>query len=160
MFCHVGNQLGRWPRSGNCQLEVPFRSGTGAQILGTIPLNSTVNLLECNGSGSWCAVEFEGQTGFVSGKYLTETSTDPGQRWPRALGLEGDAFVVLYELQFSSWENFATLDALVAAEFRETKEAAPIFWLIGLRGTTVLDADKHRVVISDIAVTQNGLRRV
>ncbi len=148
------SSLAAGPAQVTANLNLRSAPGTGSKVLGTIPQNSAVNLLECNGSGSWCAVEFEGRTGFVSGKYLTETSDSPDQRWPRAFGLEGDAFVVLYEPQFSDWDSFTTLDALVAAEFRETKDAEPIFGVIGLRGTTVLDAETHTVVISDISVTQ------
>lgn len=136
--------------------NVNFRDapGTGSNVLRSIPENSAVELLECDGSGAWCAVEFEGQTGFVSGKYLMETEAENTARWPRAFGLEGEAFIVLYEPQFSEWADFLKLDALVAAEYRESETAEPIFGVIGLRGDTAQNSQDRTVVVSNLTVTE------
>lgn len=136
--------------------NVNFRDapGTGSNVLGNIPESSTVDLLDCDGSGAWCAVEFEGQTGFVSGKYLMETEGENTSPWPRAFGLEGDAFIVLYEPQFTEWADFLKLDALLAAEYRETETAEPIFGVIGLRGDTAKNSDDRTVVVSNMTVTE------
>ena len=107
--------------------NVNFRTGPGSSnpSLGVLPAGTDVDLLNCDDSGSWCAVEAEGQSGFVSGKYLVSTGEDDdnNSRWPRAFGLSGDSFVVLYEPQYSSWEDFRTLDAVIAAEYRESEDA-------------------------------------
>lgn len=136
--------------------NVNFRTGpsTSNAVIQTIPNSADVELLDCNDSGAWCAVEYEGQTGFVSGKYLIETEGQDTTRWPRSFALDGDSFIVLYEPQVSAWEDFRRLDALVAAEYRETTEAEPIFGVIGLRGDTALSSDDRSVVISNMQVTQ------
>jgi uncharacterized protein YraI len=136
--------------------DVNFRTGPGTSnsIIQTIPESSDVDLLDCNESGSWCAVQFQGKTGFVSGQYLVQTEAEDTARWPRSFALDGDSFIVLYEPQISAWEDFRTIEALVAAEYRESEEAEPIFGVIGLRGDSVLNSDDGTVIVSDMKVTQ------
>jgi len=138
--------------------NVNFRTGPGSSnpSLGVLPAGTDVDLLNCDDSGSWCAVEAEGQSGFVSGKYLVSTGEDDdnNSRWPRAFGLSGDSFVVLYEPQYSSWEDFRTLDAVIAAEYRESEDADPYFGVIGLRTDTARDTENGTVVLSNVEVTQ------
>lgn len=139
--------------------NVNFRVGPGASnaSLGVLQAGTDVNLVNCDDSGSWCAIEVDGQSGFVSGKYLVSSGEEDGSsdaRWPRAFGLSGDSFVVLYEPQFSAWDDFRTLDAVVAAEYRESEDAEPFFGVIGLRTDTARDTENGTVVLTNFEVTQ------
>ncbi|MBL4767598.1 MAG: SH3 domain-containing protein, partial [Rhodobacteraceae bacterium] len=138
--------------------NVNFRTGPGSSnsSLGVLQAGTDVDLINCDDSGSWCAIEVDGQSGFVSGKYLVSSGEDEDStsRWPRAFGLSGESFVVLYEPQFSSWEDFRTLDALVAAEYRDSEDADPYFGVIGLRMDTARDTNNGTVVLSNVEVTQ------
>jgi uncharacterized protein YraI len=137
--------------------NVNFRSGPGVSntSFGVLPAGTDVDLLSCDDSGSWCAIEIDGQSGFVSGKYLVTTGdAEDGTGWPRAFGLEGDAFVVLYEPQFSSWEDFRTLEAVVAAEYRESEDADPFFGVIGLSTDTARDTEAGTVILTNVEVIQ------
>ncbi|MFT5343190.1 MAG: hypothetical protein ACI9BH_002409 [Paracoccaceae bacterium] len=138
--------------------NVNFRSGPGASnsSLGVLQAGTDVDLVNCDDSGSWCAIDVEGQSGFVSGKYLVSSAQDENSssRWPRAFALSGESFVVLYEPQYSSWEDFRTLDAVIAAEYRESEDAEPYFGVIGLRSDTARDTDTGAVVLTEFEVTQ------
>ncbi|MGI9389006.1 MAG: SH3 domain-containing protein [Boseongicola sp.] len=137
--------------------NVNFRQGPGTSYptLGTLSEGSSVEILECTDSGSWCAIEEEGQNGFVSGRYLSEVPGEDQPGWPRAfkVGHEG-SFIVLHEPQFSEWTDFRSLDGVVAAEFHADEEASPIFGVIGLRASTVRDSAKEIIILSDISLTQ------
>ncbi len=52
--------------------NVNFRQGpgTGFGSLGTVPNGSQVELENCDDTGAWCSVSFNGQNGFISGQYL------------------------------------------------------------------------------------------
>lgn len=135
--------------------KVNFRSGpgTGYDSLGTIAADTQLDLGECDAAGGWCAVTYDGKTGFVSGKYLNEADTGrPG--WPRSYTTDKGAEIVLYQPQISSWEHFTDLTALVAAEYKATKDAKPVFGVIGFTGKTMTDQDAGEVVVSDIKTTQ------
>ena len=74
--------------------SVNFREGpgTGFDSLGTIAEGAQVDVKECDDGGTWCAVSFDGQNGFVSGKYLNDA--DPkGLGWPRAFTTDSGATI-------------------------------------------------------------------
>src|SRR5690242_10050339 len=51
--------------------DLNMRSGPGTQygVVGTIPAGETVDVGGC--TGSWCAVNFNGRTGYASANYLS-----------------------------------------------------------------------------------------
>jgi uncharacterized protein YraI len=135
--------------------KVNLRSGPGTsyQSLGMIPEDASVDLAECDDAGGWCAVTYDGKTGFVSGKYVNEEDTGrPG--WPRSYTTDKGAEIVLYQPQVSAWDKFTDLSALVATEYKASKDAKPIFGVIGLTGKTQADPDAGEVVITDIKITE------
>lgn len=134
---------------------VNFREGpgTGYPSMGTIPDGSSIDLAACDAVGGWCAVNFEGKTGFVSGKYINEADSGrPG--WPRSYTTDKGAEIILFQPQISSWSDFRDIDALLAAEYRTTKDAQPVFGVIGISGKTQADTDAGEVVITDINTTE------
>lgn len=56
--------------------NVNFRDGPGTQnaSLGVLSAGTTLDILDCDDGGIWCAVDVNGQTGYVSGNYLQETA--------------------------------------------------------------------------------------
>ncbi len=138
--------------------NVNFRSGPtiSSEKFGVLSEGTEVELLDCNDSGSWCAVALGNQNGFVSGKYLSliEADQESADAWPRSYDVGDGATLVLYEPQFSEWQDFETLQALIAAEFLETAESSPVFGVIGLSGLTTRDIEKREIVVSDVSVTQ------
>ncbi|MGE6782911.1 SH3 domain-containing protein [Ensifer adhaerens] len=73
-------------------VSVSFREGpgTGFGSLGTLAEGGEVDVKECDDAGTWCAASFNGQNGFVSGRYLNDA--DPkGLGWPRAFKNESGA---------------------------------------------------------------------
>jgi hypothetical protein len=141
--------------------SVNFRSGPGMNYssLRTLPAGASVDIGECEGSGSWCAVTVKGQRGFVSGRYLQQSQDRDG--WPRTYEV-GDGRMVLFQPQFTDWTNFKTIEALVAAEYAKAPNSTPVFGVIGLKGATSYDEDAGEIVISDITITQlnfSGLDR-
>ncbi|GAB4513688.1 MAG: hypothetical protein Tsb0019_11180 [Roseibium sp.] len=136
--------------------NVNFRQGpgTGFGSLGTIPGGTPVELENCDDSGAWCSVNYSGQNGFISGKYLQLTEAEETTGWPRSFRTDAGATLVLYQPQFTEWENFQTLKALVAAEYLRDENAKPVFGVIGLSGRTVADTEAGEVDVSDIQVTR------
>lgn len=135
--------------------QVNFRSGPGTSFAsqGMIPDGAQVDLAQCDTAGGWCSVTYRGKQGFVSGKYLNAADDErPG--WPRSFTTPGGAEVTLYQPQVSEWKDFTNLKALVATEYKATKDAKPVFGVIGLEGRTSLDRDAGEVVLSDIKATQ------
>jgi uncharacterized protein YraI len=134
--------------------NVNFRSGpgTGFTSLGTLPQGTDVDLGDCNDSGSWCAVTVNGKSGFVSGQYVSETE-DP-DAWPRAYTTDSGASIVLHQPQITAWDDFTTINALVAAEYKPKEDASPVFGVIGVTGKTQADEESGEVVITDIKVTE------
>jgi Bacterial SH3 domain len=132
--------------------SVNFRSGPGTNFPSTrtLPAGTVVEIGNCEGAGSWCAVKVKNQNGFVSGQYL-QASDDP-EGWPRAYEV-GKGRIVLYQPQFTEWTDFKTIEALVAAEFRKTPEAKLVFGAIGLKGATSYDGDAGEIGITNVTVT-------
>lgn len=76
--------------------SVNFRSGpgTGYASLGKITEGAKVDVSECDASGAWCAVTFDGRKGFVSGKYVEQA--DPQKpNWPRSFTTGNGATLTL-----------------------------------------------------------------
>ncbi|MXN64901.1 SH3 domain-containing protein [Stappia sp. GBMRC 2046] len=139
--------------------NVNFRAGpgTGFQSFGTLPEGTEVDLGDCDETGAWCSVTYQGNTGFVSGSYLHMTEDqgdDDEQGWPRTYTTDKGATLILYQPQVSDWENFQTLDALVAAEYVAKEGATPVFGIIGLTGKTYADQEEGDVLIEDLTVTE------
>lgn len=135
--------------------KINFREGPGTSYksFGSIPQGAQVELEECDGSGAWCAVAFDGKNGFVSGQYLSEADSGrPG--WPRSYTTDKGAEIVLYQPQITDWADFTELTALVATEYKPNKDAKPIFGVIGMTGQTVADRDTGEVVVSEIKATE------
>ncbi len=136
--------------------NVNFRSGPGTSYgtIGTIPEGSSVDLSDCNESGSWCAVNFNGEQGFASGKYLELAEPEGDLGWPRAFELSGSGFIVLHEPQYSEWDSVETLKALIAAEYYRTAEAEPVFGVIGLAVKLRRTDDPDAVSMTDPTIFQ------
>ena len=103
--------------------SVNFREGpgTGFDSLGTIAAGAQVDVKECDDGGTWCAVSFDGQNGFVSGKYLNDA--DPkGLGWPRAFTTDSGATITLYQPQINAWKDFTDLDALTISMARSSSD--------------------------------------
>lgn len=135
--------------------SVNFRSGpgTGYASLGTIAEGSTIEVTECDGSGAWCAAKFEGQQGFISGKYVSQTDPQkPG--WPRSFTTDQGATLTFFQPQIVDWPGFTEIDALIAAEFKATTDAKPIYGVVGVSGKTVADDATDEVVLTDVRATQ------
>lgn len=134
--------------------NVNFRKGPGTSYKSmlTIPQGAGVELGECDESGSWCAVEYEGRAGFVSGKFV-QASEDAGG-WPRTFSTGKDATLVLYQPQISEWKDFAAIEAVMAAEYLKDKNAKPVFGVIGLTGRTHADHGSDEVIIEGITVNE------
>ena len=135
--------------------SVNFREGPGTAFdsLGTIAEGAEVDVKECDDGGTWCAVSFNGQNGFVSGKYLNDA--DPkGLGWPRAFKTDSGATITLYQPQINAWKDFTDLDALIAAEYKQSDDAKPIYGVIGVTGKTDADSASGQVVVSDIKMTE------
>ena len=151
--------------SGQVTANLNFRSGPSTRdaIILTIPNGSAVQIVDCNESGSWCAISYSGQSGFVSGRYVVATEPETDTGFPRAYGGKGDASIVLYEPQYSAWADFKNLHALIAAEVRRSEEAEPVFGVIGVTASTTAVSEDRTVVASDIRVAQldfSALNRV
>lgn len=136
--------------------KVNFRSGpgTGFGALGTLPDGAQVELENCDDTGAWCSISYNGQNGFVSGQYLQLSESEETTGWPRSFQTSSGATLILYQPQFTEWDNFKTLKALVASEYLKDKDAQPVFGVIGVSGATVADPDKGEVYVSDVQVTQ------
>lgn len=136
--------------------NVNFRQGpgTGFGSLGTVPKGTQVELQNCDDTGAWCTVSYNGQNGFVSGNYVQLSEQEQTTGWPRSFQTGNGATLVLYQPQFTEWENFRTLKALVAAEYIKDKDAKPVFGVIGVSGQTVADTQDGEVDIGDIQVTE------
>lgn len=134
--------------------NVNMRSGPGTnyKVLATIPNGTKVDMAECNASGSWCAITADGQNGYMSGQYL-QTEDDP-DGWPRSFDTSDGGKMILYQPQVTAWDDFKTIDALIAAEYVSGPDAKPVFGVIGVSGKTAADEEKSEVVISDITVTE------
>jgi uncharacterized protein YraI len=136
--------------------NVNFRQGpgTGFGTLGTVPNGTQVELGDCDDTGAWCSVSYNGQNGFVSGRYLQLTEQEEKTGWPRSFQTDGGATLILYQPQFTEWENFKTLKALIAAEYVKDKDAKPVFGVIGVSGQTQADPQNGEVLVSQIQVNQ------
>ncbi len=136
--------------------NVNFRQGpgTGFASLGTLPSGTSVEMSECDDTGAWCAISVNGQNGFVAGSYLSPSEPEQTTGWPRSYQTDGGATLVLYQPQFTDWDNFTTLKALVAAEYVKDDKTKPVYGVIGLSGKSAFDGEEGNVIISDIAVTE------
>ncbi len=136
--------------------NVNFRQGpgTGYGTLGTVPNGTQVELENCDDTGAWCSVGYNGQNGFISGSYLQLTEPEASTGWPRSFTTDAGATLILYQPQFTEWEDFKTLKALIAAEYVKDKDATPVFGVIGVNGQTVADPANGTVDVSQIQVTQ------
>ncbi len=142
--------------SGQVTANLNLRSGPSTQdaIILTIPNGSAVEILDCNESGSWCAISFGGHSGFASGRYVVLTVPESATSFPRAYAGKNDTFIVLYEPQYSAWTDFKDLHALIATEVRRSEEAEPIFGVIGVSASTTAVTEDRKVIASNIRVTQ------
>lgn len=136
--------------------NVNFRQGpgTGFGSLGTVANGTAVDLQNCDDNGAWCSVSYNGQNGFISGNYLQLTEPEETTGWPRSFQTDGGATLILYQPQFTEWDNFTTLNAMIAAEYVKDKDATPVFGVIGVSGATVADTQTGEVAVSDIKVTR------
>lgn len=135
--------------------NVNFRSGpgTGFDAIGKISEGAQVDIKECDASGAWCAIDFGGKTGFVNGRYLSQSDA-AAPVWPRTFTAENGATLTLFQPQLTDWENFTKVDALVAAELKTTKDADPIYGVIGITAKSVADDETGNVVLSNVEVTE------
>lgn len=127
--------------------------GTGFAVIGNVPEGGQVDLKECDASGAWCAVEFGQKNGFVSGRYLTQSTAD-SPAWPKTFTAASGATLTLFQPQVIDWPGFVKLDALVAAELKSSKDASPIYGVIGMSARTVADDETDNVVLTDVELSE------
>ena len=134
--------------------NVNMRSGPGTtyEVLGTIDSGTDIDLGECDASGAWCSVTVDGRQGYMSGQYI-EMKDDPGG-WPRSFTTQSGGQIILYQPQVTDWQDFRTIDALIAAEYVSGPNASAVYGVIGVTGKTEADEANDEVVISDITVTE------
>ncbi|HWK64922.1 MAG TPA: SH3 domain-containing protein [Rhizobiaceae bacterium] len=134
-----------------------YREGPGTNYgkLGTIPEGTAIDIGDCDAAGTWCVVIYDDEHGFASGKYLALQEVEESRpSWPRTYTTAKGGEIILFQPQATDWPNFTTLSALVATEYRQTKEAKPVFGVIGLTGKTVADKEAGNVLISDVTSTE------
>jgi hypothetical protein len=143
--------------------NVNLREGPGTNFgsMGQVPKGAAVTLEQCNESGEWCAIRFGEAQGFVAGQYLSvvsdEASAEEGEgdelAWPRAFSLENEAILVLHQPQISEWNGGHKLSVLIAAEYRETEEAQPVFGVIGLDSEADKNSDAGTITLTNMRVS-------
>ncbi len=133
--------------------NVNFRAGPGTDhpSIRVLPAGTAVDVGACDAGAAWCAVTVGGEQGFVSGRYLQESADPDG--WPRAFDVGADGRMVLYQPQFTAWDEFRTLKALVAAEYQASAGADTAFGVIAVEADSALDEETGEVVLTDLSVT-------
>jgi len=119
-----------------------------------LPSGTAVDIGECDDSGAWCSVSVNGENGFVSGSYLHLSEPEETTGWPRSFETGNGATLILYQPQFTAWDNFQKLNAMIAAEYLKKGEDNPVFGVIGVVGDTHADTTTEEVVVSNIQVTE------
>ncbi|HEV7322842.1 MAG TPA: SH3 domain-containing protein [Ensifer sp.] len=153
LFATVATPALAGPATTNASVNFREGPGTGFNSMGTIAEGADVDVKECDDAGAWCAVSYSGQSGFVSGKYLNDA--DPkALGWPRAYKTDSEATITLYQPQVRAWKDFTALDALIAAEYKKSDDAKPIYGVIAVTGKTDADSASDQVVVSDIKMTE------
>lgn len=143
--------------------NVNLREGPGTTFntMGTVPKGAAVTLKNCDDAGAWCAVTFGQADGFVSGQYLSLVSTETTDAdaaeddlaWPRAFSLQDNAVMVMYQPQFTDWDGGREIKALVAAEYRETDEAQPVFGVIGIDSEASKNAEDGTITLQNMRIS-------
>jgi uncharacterized protein YraI len=64
------------PATATDNVKLRTGPGTGYGSAGTIPAGTQIELKGCDEAGAWCAVDYSGKSGFVSGKYLNQADAD------------------------------------------------------------------------------------
>lgn len=133
---------------------VNLRSGPGTSFkaIGSMPKGSTVDLKDCDRGGKWCAVSTKDRTGFIAGQYLAQTS-DQAPPWPRTFTTDTGAALKLFAPQVVNWSSFTKLDALMAAELKVSKDASPVYGVIGVSARTIPEDEKGTVLLTDVQPT-------
>ena len=135
--------------------NVNFREGpgTGFPSFGQIRQNELVDIQQCDAGGTWCAVTYEGKNGFVSAKYLSQSS-EQTPAWPRTFTAESGATLTMFQPQVTDWIDFQRLEALIASELKTSADAKPIYGVIGIAAKTVAEDETDNVALSDITLTR------
>ncbi|WP_244484234.1 MULTISPECIES: SH3 domain-containing protein [unclassified Rhizobium] len=135
--------------------NVNFREGpgTGFPAFGQIKQNEQVDIQQCDAGGTWCAVTYDGKNGFVSGKYLSQSS-EQTPAWPRVFTGENGATLTMFQPQVTDWIDFSRIEALVASELKTSADAKPIYGVIGIAAKTVAEDETDNVALSDITLTR------
>jgi len=139
-----------WPAVTTSNVNLRRGPSTGQSIIQTVRDGTAIDVEQCDDSGSWCAVTIDRVTGFMSGRYLKETGSPRG--WPREYTTSTGAVIRLHQPQITEWENYETIKALIAAEFRKTKESDPAFGVIEIGADTYADQDAGEVIAANIKV--------
>lgn len=150
-FSIAANSAFAWPAQTTTDVNMREGPTTGTAVMTTLPNDTHVEVEECDGAAAWCAVTVDGVTGFVSGKYLTESDSPIG--WPRTFDGPNGASITLYQPQVSEWENFTTMKALLAAEIYKTKDSEPLYGVIEISADTFADRAKNEVIATNVVVT-------
>ncbi|NEI96435.1 SH3 domain-containing protein [Rhizobium ruizarguesonis] len=141
------------PASVTTNVNLRSGPGTGFSAIGKIPEGSQVDLKECDASGAWCATTFGKENGFVSGQYLSRTAAETAS-WPRTFTADSDATLTLFQPQVVDWSGFTKLDALIATELKTSKDASPVYGVIGVTAKTVADDETDNVLLTDVEATE------
>ncbi|MFK4771707.1 SH3 domain-containing protein [Rhizobium sp. ZW T2_16] len=148
----AGNVLAD-PASVTANVNLRSGPGTGFAAIGKVPQGAQVDLKECDASGAWCAISFDNKNGFISGQYLSQTAAE-AQSWPRTFTADSGAALTLFQPQVVDWPGFTKLDALIAAELKPSKDASPVYGVIGVTAKTVSDDETDNVVLTQVEATE------
>ncbi len=110
----------------NDSLNIRSRPDAGAEILGTLPPNSFIDVLETSPNGRWAMVTYDFTTGWVSARYLRiAEGQNPANGPPSLPG------VLMCQSSSPSWE--ASLSAQGGLITYELADGSP--WYKGAEGT-------------------------
>ncbi len=72
--------------------------------------------------------------------------------WPRTFETGDGATMTLHQPQVTEWQNFTTMTALIASEYRAKGSDDSAFGVIEVTANTLADRETDEVVLSDISV--------
>jgi uncharacterized protein YraI len=140
-----------WPAITTANVNMRSGPGTGFKVMRTVGEGTDLQVEQCDASGSWCAITFDGQTGFMAGAYLRATDLPEG--WPRQYTTDGGATITLHQPQITEWPDYETATALVAAEYQKQGETKSELGVIEFAADSDVDHDTGEVLISNIKAT-------
>ncbi len=141
-----------WPATTTTNVNMRSGPGTGNAVIRTLSKGEAVEVADCDEAASWCAVEVNGQSGFVSGQYLEPTEEIAA--WPRGYVTDSGAVIILHQPQITEWEDFRVATGMIATEYKKEEKAESEFGVIEIKADTHVDKTEDSVVVSNLKVTK------